>query len=341
MSSNQPDQIDRKDDHINLAFQSGTPAHMCDSRFEYDPIHTIHPEPLAKWPSRLAGIVMDYPVWVSSMTGGTAKARLINSNLARLCGEYKLGMGLGSCRKLIDHPETRSDFQVRKMIGGQPLFANLGIAQLELWLSENKLDLIREIMEICEADGLIIHINPMQEYMQAEGDRIQVKPIETIKRVLDAFDYKIIVKEVGQGMGFNAMKSLLSLPLEAVEFGAFGGTNFALLELLRDDALKREALAPLANIGHSAEEMVQICNLLMEKKSEIQTDQIIISGGVQHFLDAYYLMSMSKMPSLYGMASAFLKHAMGDYENLKLFFEQQISGLNMCRSFLKIKNQNG
>ena len=341
MSSNPQDQIDRKDDHISLTFQSGTPAHMCDARFEYDPIHAIHPEPLAKWPTSLAGIEMDYPVWISSMTGGTAKAKMINSNLARLCSEFKLGMGLGSCRKLIDQPETRSDFQVRKIIGGQPLFANLGIAQLEMWAGDHKLDLIREIMEICEADGLIIHINPMHEYMQAEGDRIRVKPIDTIKRILDAFDYKIIVKEVGQGMGFNAMNSLLSLPLEAVEFGAFGGTNFALLELLRDDEFKREALTPLANIGHSAEEMVQICNRLVEKKSEVQTGQIIISGGVRHFLDAYYLMSLSNMPSLYGMASAFLKHAMGDYENLKLFFEQQISGLNMCRSFLKIKNQNG
>ncbi|MBK8405889.1 MAG: isopentenyl-diphosphate delta-isomerase [Saprospiraceae bacterium] len=341
MSSNQPDQIDRKDDHITLAFRSGTPAHMLDNRFEYDPIHGIHPDPLSKWPSSLCEITLDYPVWISSMTGGTAKAKLINSNLARLCNEFKLGMGLGSCRKLIDHPEFRSDFAVRKIIGGQPLFANLGIAQLEHWIADHKLNLIKEIMEICEADGLIIHINPMQEYMQPEGDRLKVKPIDTVKRILDAFDYKIIVKEVGQGMGFQSLDSLLSLPLEAIEFGAFGGTNFALLELLRDEPSKLEAFTPLANIGHTAEEMVQICNHLLETKSEIKTKNLIISGGVQHFLDAYYLMSLSSMPSLYGMASAFLKHAMGDYDTLKIFFEQQISGLNMCRSFLKIKNHNG
>jgi hypothetical protein len=65
MSSNPQDQIDRKDDHISLTFQSGTPAHMCDARFGYDPIHAIHPEPLAKWPTSLAGIEMDYPVWIS------------------------------------------------------------------------------------------------------------------------------------------------------------------------------------------------------------------------------------------------------------------------------------
>ena len=98
MSSNQPDQIDRKDDHITLAFRSGTPAHMLDNRFEYDPIHGIHPDPLSKWPSSLCEITLDYPVWVSSMTGATAKATWINYNLARRANEVKRGMDWGSGR---------------------------------------------------------------------------------------------------------------------------------------------------------------------------------------------------------------------------------------------------
>jgi len=79
----------------------------------------------------ILGTTLRTPIWVSSMTGGTAMANTINTNLAKACGEYGMGMGLGSCRALLDSDERLSDFAMRGLIGDQPLYANLGIAQLD------------------------------------------------------------------------------------------------------------------------------------------------------------------------------------------------------------------
>ncbi|MDQ3142109.1 MAG: isopentenyl-diphosphate delta-isomerase [Bacteroidota bacterium] len=328
---------DRKKDHIELAFQAHSGLEENDSRFEYDPLHAIHPKLDGTLPSSIAGKSLKFPIWISSMTGGTEHARKINQQLAMICQEFGLGMGLGSCRKLIEQPELFEDFDVRDYIGDQPLYANLGIAQLEQWVQEKKSSHILSIVDRLQADGLIIHVNPMQEWMQEEGDRILFPPIETIQKVLDLVSFPVIVKEVGQGFGYHSLKALLELPLAAVELGAYGGTNFALLELMRKDNVNKEALESLAYIGHSAEEMVDLSNLIFSENPNILCKQLILSGGIKNFLDGYYLMQKSNIPSIYGQASQFLKYAKADYRNLFDFVHQQTEGLKLAHAYLKIK----
>ena len=93
----------RKSDHIDLAFASQ--IETLDTRFYYEPMLTGHPKGDLE-PVDFAGKTMKVPMWVSSMTGGTGKARMINHNLGRLCGELGLGMGLGSCRILLEEMDT-------------------------------------------------------------------------------------------------------------------------------------------------------------------------------------------------------------------------------------------
>jgi len=189
-----------------------------------------------------------------------------------------------------------------------------------------------------QATGLIIHINPLQEWMQPEGDRYFMSPVDLIKIVLEKVTPSVIVKEVGQGMGPVSLLELMSLPLDAVDFGAGGGTNFALLEMLRDEE-KEYQQAPFVYVGHSAGEMVDFVNFIMEKhKDYVKCQNIIISGGVANFLDGYYLINKINTPAIYGQASSFLKHAMGDYEVLQSFIEEQRKGLTLARKLLKIKS---
>ena len=91
------------------------------------------------------------PLWVSSMTGGTEKAKTINTNLARACAEFKLGMGLGSCRPLLESNARLADFQMRKHIEDRPLFTNFGIAQLEELVANGSLGRLTEIQKSLEA----------------------------------------------------------------------------------------------------------------------------------------------------------------------------------------------
>lgn len=63
---------------------------------------------------------MRAPLWVSSMTGGAEKAGTINKRLALACKEFGLGMGLGSCRQLLEDNTYLKDFALRAYIGEQP-----------------------------------------------------------------------------------------------------------------------------------------------------------------------------------------------------------------------------
>ncbi|MBS3769498.1 MAG: hypothetical protein V5A47_03590 [Bacteroidales bacterium] len=326
----------RKSDHISLALNNKTTISEKDTRFFYEPMISGHPN--GSLPeTTLGGKTMKAPVWISSMTGGTPEARKINHNLAAVAAEFGLGMGLGSCHILLKDERHLPDFNLKPIIGDAvPFYANLGIAQIEQYLEKDDIQTLKDLVSLLKADGLIIHVNPLQEWLQPEGDYIKHPPIDSISRLLDVADFNVIVKEVGQGMGKQSLKTLLQLPLTAIEFGAFGGTNFAKIELMRNEDANASLLEPLSYIGQTAEEMVVLINQLLEEELPVQTENLVISGGIKNFLDGYYLINISQMPSVYGMASGFLKHAREDYQSLKQFAKGQIEGLQFANNYLKI-----
>ncbi|WP_462318656.1 beta/alpha barrel domain-containing protein [Marinilabilia sp.] len=324
---------DRKKDHIDLAFSSRTEIQDADYRFHYEPLLAPHHDGRFEEFS-FAGKSMQLPMWVSSMTGGTEKAGTINRNLATACGEFGLGMGLGSCRTLLESDQHFSDFDVRQYMGEKPpLYANLGIAQLEKLVENKQENSVEELVEKLKADGIIIHINPLQEAFQPEGDFLKIPPIETIEAFLFRTDLRVIVKEVGQGMGPASLQRLLKLPLEAVEFGALGGTNFTKLELNRQTKGQQSHFDTFGRVGHTAAEMTDFVNQIVEKET-VNCRQLIISGGISNVPDGYYLTQKSRLNSVFGMGSAFLKHAMGDYAELAAFIKQLKQALGIAKNFL-------
>ncbi|MBK8698680.1 MAG: type 2 isopentenyl-diphosphate Delta-isomerase [Saprospiraceae bacterium] len=334
MNKEDPSAASRKKDHIELAFESQTA--LADDRFFYEPLMTGNKPTIEKLGIDFLGYTFKAPIWVSSMTGGTGKAGQINRNLARMCKEFSLGMGLGSCRSLLYDDKYLSDFSLRSEIGDRPLYANLGIAQVEQLLKAGQVHKITELVKKLEANGLIVYINPLQAWFQPEGDRYTDAPLLTISRLLEETGLGIMVKEVGHGMGPESIKSLMKMPLHAIEFAAFGGTNFSKLELLRDTAGVSQEKAAMAHVGHTALEMVGFVNEFLEL-DDIRCQQIIISGGIKTFLDGYYLTSVCKANCIYGQASGFLKHATGDYETLQAYATSQMEGLSMASQFLRIK----
>lgn len=328
----------RKTDHIELAFSSRVADIYSDTRFSYEPLSGSYTQGEIK-PFSFLGKSFRVPIWVSSMTGGSRLARHINTNLARACREFGMGMGLGSCRILLEDKTCFDDFNVRDILGpDQPLYANIGIVQLEKILQDGRVNRLPELVDSLRADGLIIHVNPIQEWLQPEGQILNHPPIQSIEELLSQTGIKIIVKEVGQGMGPESISRLLRLPLEAIELAAFGGTNFAKVELARCTSKKQELYEPLTYVGHHAADMVEIINQYIDSGEPVGCRQLIVSGGIRSFLDGYYFISKSKMPSIYGMASRFLQYAMDDYEGLKSYLMDQINGLTFARAFLRIRN---
>ena len=328
----------RKKDHINQAFNARVEKDAADKRFNYEPLLSSHP--IGKLPSfSFAGKTMRLPLWISSMTGGTGQAGNINRNLARACNEFGLGMGVGSCRILLEDEQHFDDFNLRPIIGDEsPFYANLGIAQLEQIIEQKAVDKIARLIDLLKADGIIIHINPFQEAFQPEGEIIKRPPIETLQEFLENTNARVIVKEVGQGMGPESMNQLLHLPIEAIEFGALGGTNFTLLELLRSQEKELKAYEAFGKIGHTAEDMTQIVNEIVAKSKTYKCKQLIISGGITHILDGYYLQQKSKLNTVVGMGSTLLRAASGEYEDLKNYLHQVERSYQLATNYLTIRN---
>ncbi len=328
---------ERKRQHIDFSSKAQVSVKKRNSFFNYEPLFGTHPtrEDLF-FATPFLGQTLGAPLWISSMTGGTEKAGKINENLARACAEFSLGMGLGSCRSILNGDKNLCDFNLRPLLGSTtPFYANLGVAQVEELIKNKALDRVVHLVDRLKASGLIVHINPLQEWFQKEGDRFKRPPIEIVQELLEETSMSLIVKEVGQGMGPKSLRALMKLPLSAIEFGAFGGTNFSRLESMRDRKRSWRKKGALALVGHDPVEMITHINRILEREREtILCEHFIISGGIRSTLTGLQLMKLCRGQSIFAMARPFLDAALEDYKTLREFVLDTLEEMAMARAFL-------
>jgi len=354
---------ERKHHHLEMADQAQTPGHQRLPRFlqhcTYEPLFSAHPE---RWTTanknslkanmKFLGKNLNYPIWISSMTGGVGAAKHINQNLAMMAREFGFGMGLGSCRPLLRDDFYFSDFNLRPIIGNDvPFFANIGMAQVEQFYLQKDYSPLLTLVDRLKVDGLIIHVNPLQEYFQPEGDRLLCPPLEVLSDFINKFSMPLIVKEVGQGMGPKSLNALMNLPVAAIELAGHGGTNFTALELKRkkrdlnsavDTLEENSPMMNFAHVGHSVDEMVKFIRDIESVNQENRnlTNHFIISGGIKDALDAWPLL-LKLDPELsgrvlIGMARTFLGHATSDYKKLQKFAVEVVDGLNLASKYISL-----
>lgn len=312
----------RKTAHIKLVNKAQTPVSKLDNRFNYEPLLANHVE---KYSYNFLGEEIGAPIFLSSITGGTNKSRKINNNISIASNELNLPMGLGSIRPLLDNPNDNSF-----IMGNKLTFANIGIAQLYRWEEINR------VINKLKLFGLIIHINPLQEWCQPDGDVYKKTPLEILNKYLGKIESKIIIKEVGCGFGPKSIKALLELPINVLDLSGYGGTNFTKMELLRQSKKIRDFYAPLNSIGVSNKSMINYINKYIDNGIGLDKS-FIVSGGIQNFLDGYYYNSLLNSSSIYGYAGKILKHAIKKADYLIDFLRMEIQGYNLSRSYLTIK----
>jgi isopentenyl-diphosphate Delta-isomerase len=180
----------------------------------------------------LLGARLAAPVFVSAMTGGTREARVINDRLAHAAAEHGIAMTLGSGRALLDDPSLLRTYRSRD----RPplLLANLGAVQLA---ASDGIERALGLVDLLEADGLSVHLNPVQEAVQPEGETAFGGVAEAIARVVTRLaPLPVVVKEVGFGMDVADVALLVDAGIAAVDVAGAGGTNWALVEGRRDPA---------------------------------------------------------------------------------------------------------
>ena len=252
------------------------------------------------------------PLLISSMTGGTEKGELINRRLAEAAQQAGIAMGVGSQRAELENPASQDRSSLRAYAPDIPIFANLGAIQLNYGYTVAE---CKRAVEIAGADALILHLNPLQESLQPEGQTNFEGLAERIGLVCKQMSVPVIVKEVGWGISAATAKLLIELGVAAIDVAGAGGTSWSEVEKYRSqDQIHFEIAETFKNWGIPTAECVK------EVRSALPGIPLIASGGVHSGLDL--AKSIALGADLAGIARPFLLAAQQSTEAVISKIEQ-------------------
>lgn len=293
----------RKADHLRICLDEDVQSHRITTgleryRFTHCGLPELNYDDITLGTSFL-GKPLGAPLLISSMTGGTEQARLINQRLARTAQQFRLAMGVGSQRVAVENPDLTSTFSVRSVAPDIVLFANLGAVQLNYSYG---LEHCRRVVDSLEADALILHINPLQEAVQTRGDTNFQGLLGKIERLCHTLPVPVIAKEVGNGISAQLAQLLINAGVAAIDVAGAGGTSWARVESERaQDAKQRRLGNTFADWGIPTAECITTIRAIAP------TVPLIASGGLRNGLQVAKTLALGA--DLAGLALPFLQAA--------------------------------
>lgn len=270
--------IDRKNGHIDLALaQAIEQSDFARWRLKHRALPEVNFQEI-DLSTPFLGQRLNAPIFVSSMTGGPARAERINQSLAIACRELGLAMGVGSQRIALETAnQSGINRSIRECIGRQPLMANYGAINLAGLSHPSELS---QIIDPLEADGLILHLNPMQEILQPHGDTDWQYVIDRINQVCEWSPIPVIVKEVGFGLDLESARLLRDAGVAVLDVAGRGGTRFDQIERqLAGHGQRLPTASAFSDWGYSTVESLELCASLVPKSA------LWASGGIRHGVD--------------------------------------------------------
>lgn len=298
----------RKSDHIRINLEQDVHSALTTGLEKYHFVHEALPEldldridlSLSLFGKKLAA-----PILISSMTGGTDDAGEINRRLAGAAQDVGVAMGVGSQRVALEDPSQIPTFAItRKVAPNILLFANLGAVQLNHGYG---VDECRRVVDMIEADALILHLNPLQEAVQHGGDTNFAGLAKKINTICKKLDVPVIVKEVGWGISERTARLLINCGVAAIDVAGAGGTSWSQVEMHRaPDEFTRGLAATFVGWG------IPTAESILNVKRVLPDMMVFASGGLKDGLDIAKCIALGA--SLGGMAGQFLKAASGSTE---------------------------
>ncbi len=311
----------RKSDHLQICLEEEVEFRGLTAGFErYRLAHRAMPD-LAPDDLDLGvaflGRRLRAPLLISPMTGGTPAAGRINRHLAIAAESLGLAMGVGSQRAALEDPSLASTYQVRDVAPNIVLLANLGAVQLNYGYG---LDECRRAMEMIEADALVLHLNPLQEYVQQEGNRRFAGLLPKIEAVCRDLGAPVIVKEVGWGLSPEIVSQLFAAGVAAVDVAGAGGTSWSRVESHRTPGVPCDAFE---SWGIPTAEAIRGARVAAGPKAAI-----IGSGGIRDGLQVAKALALGA--DLAGLALPLLKPATVSAQAVASRLEQLIAELRLA-----------
>ncbi|MEH2329633.1 type 2 isopentenyl-diphosphate Delta-isomerase [Nostoc sp.] len=300
----------RKADHIRICLEEDVQCDQITNGLErYRFTHCCLPELNHNdidISTTFLGKNLDAPLLISSMTGGTEQAAIINQRLAQVAQHYKIAMGVGSQRVAVEKPQVADTFAIRKYAPDVLLLANLGAVQLNY---KYGLDECLRVVDILEADALILHINPLQECIQPKGDTNFRGLLDKISTLCSKLPVPVIAKEVGNGISAAIANKLIAAGVAAIDVAGAGGTSWAKVESERaENPLQRRLGRTFADWGLPTAECITTIRAMSTTGYAYAKDvPLIASGGLRHGLDVAAAIALGA--DVAGLAMPFLQAA--------------------------------
>jgi isopentenyl-diphosphate delta-isomerase len=316
---------DRKAEHIRLALdarmQLGSNA-FDEYRFGHEALPEIDMAEVDTSVEFL-GRRLAAPLLISCMTGGTEAAGEINRNLAAGAERTGVAVGVGSQRKALEDPAKADTFRVRAAAPSVPLLANLGAVQLNYGMGVRE---CRQAVDMIEADALVLHLNPLQEAIQPEGQCNFAGLLPKIGEVVRAVGVPVVAKEVGSGLSARAARDLAEQGVRILDTAGVGGTSWARIEAAR---------AGDAEIGEIFAGWGLPTPLSIQEVRQVPEVTVIASGGIRNGVDAAKAIALGA--DLVGMAYPFLAPAMESPEKVADKVRRFVQELKICMFCLGVK----
>lgn len=307
--------IKRKSDHIQINLENDVDSSLSSGFEQFSFVHNALPEIDLKDVDTSIFFLskkLNSPMMISSMTGGTPESHAINLTLARAAAHFGIAMGVGSMRAGFDDPDALKTFHVRDVAPDILIFANIGAVQLNYGFT---LDHCEQAVNSIDADGLILHLNPLQEALQPEGNTNFSGLLTKIEKICAHLDKPVIVKEVGWGISEKVARQLCNAGVSAIDVAGAGGTSWSQVEMYRSDneSLKQIA-AGFRSWGIPTSESIQLL------RSSVPTIPIMASGGLKNGIDL--AKSIALGADLGGFAGQFLRAAVLSEQALYSLIDQ-------------------
>jgi isopentenyl-diphosphate delta-isomerase len=314
----------RKADHIRINLEEDVQFPRLTTGFaRYRLVHRALPEldlAAIDTAAELLGKRLRIPLLISSMTGGTEAAEALNRNLARAAQARGVAMGLGSQRTGLEQPETAASFRVRDVAPDILLLANLGAVQLNYGYG---VEHCRRAVEMVGADALILHLNPLQEALQADGNWNWAGLLDKIEAVCRGVGVPVVVKEVGWGIGEQTARQLAAAGVAAIDVAGAGGTSWSEVESYRADG---ETLRLLCR--SFADWGIPTAEALLQAQRGAPGLPLIASGGMRTGIEAAKALALGA--SAVGIASPFLKAAAASTDEVIAAIDQFAAELRIA-----------
>jgi isopentenyl-diphosphate delta-isomerase len=305
----------RKSDHILINLNEDVQSNLRTGFDRYHFVHNAIPEidlEQVDLHTSFMGKRLNAPLLISSMTGGTAQAETINAVLAEAAQAKGIAMGIGSQRAMIEDPSLAAASNLRKYAPDVLLFANLGAVQLNYGFG---LPECEQAVAMTEADALILHLNPLQEALQPEGDTRFAGLLEKIHDICRTLPVPVIAKEVGWGFSKEAALQLVEAGVTALDIAGAGGTSWSQVEMHRAESPQMAATAAaFLDWG------IPTADSLVDIRKSLPELPLIASGGLRNGIEVAKCIALGA--DLGGMAGPLLKAAVESTETVVALIDQ-------------------